>query len=414
VFLANANRADVLFKAPVDAAGRVYTVFAQEVSLATDNLQQRLQLGIARDQTQFSPANPAPVDVVVGYVAVKGEPVPGGDFDVMSLTDRLPAVPPWLQPIGDDELRVPAAEAAARGVTAGARRSRVLSYSGYGPTDFPIIVVPDAFADAHPELERRLWEEVGGTKILLPPFQRTMAINGQFDLSLHPDPPAPCKFAHEDERAPRPLVESAEEWVLYNCSLGLWSHTDTEKHPQPGQYALHYRAYPVSRAEGQRRFAADPGFQITAKGADHPFHIHVNPCWVSRIDVPDENGRLHNILDQPQWMDTVVIPRAGGRVVFRSRFPDYTGTWVNHCHFLLHEDFGMMQDVTCVERPEQSNYNARPRVTTSGMTADEVSAIYPPPSLDLMYRQNLTFVDPNPELGQTFPGFEIEVPRLED
>jgi hypothetical protein len=36
------------------------------------------------------------------------------------------------------------------------------------------------------------------------------------------------------------------------------------------------------------------------------------------------------------------------------------------------------------------------------------------PSLDLMYRQNLTFVDPNPELGQTFPGFEIEVPRLED
>jgi hypothetical protein len=177
---------------------------------------------------------------------------------------------------------------------------------------------------------------------------------------------------------------------------------------------LHYRAYPVSRAEGQRRFAADPGFQITAKGADHPFHIHVNPCWVSRIDVPDENGRLHNILDQPQWMDTMVIPRAGGRVVFRSRFPDYTGTWVNHCHFLLHEDFGMMQDVTCVERPEQSNYNARPRVTTSGVTADEVSAIYPPPSLDLMYRQNLTFVDPNPELGQTFPGFEIEVPRLED
>ena len=43
VFLANANRADVLFKAPLDAAGKVYTVFAQESPLATDNFQQRLQ-----------------------------------------------------------------------------------------------------------------------------------------------------------------------------------------------------------------------------------------------------------------------------------------------------------------------------------------------------------------------------------
>ena len=31
VFLANANRVDVLFKAPLDAAGKMYTVFAQEV-----------------------------------------------------------------------------------------------------------------------------------------------------------------------------------------------------------------------------------------------------------------------------------------------------------------------------------------------------------------------------------------------
>ena len=30
VFLTNANRADVFFKAPVDAAGKVYTIFAQE------------------------------------------------------------------------------------------------------------------------------------------------------------------------------------------------------------------------------------------------------------------------------------------------------------------------------------------------------------------------------------------------
>ena len=77
----------------------------------------------------------------------------------------------------------------------------------------------------------------------------------------------------------------------------------------------------------------------------------MNPCWVTRIDVPDERGRFHNILSAPQWMDTVAIPR-GGRVVFRSRFADYTGMWVNHCHILMHEDHGMMQAVESVARAE--------------------------------------------------------------
>ena len=29
-----------------------------------------------------------------------------------------------------------------------------------------------------------------------------------------------------------------------------------------------------------------------------------------------------------------------------------------------------------------------------------------------MYRQSLSFVDGSPELGQQFPGFPLEVPRL--
>ena len=29
-----------------------------------------------------------------------------------------------------------------------------------------------------------------------------------------------------------------------------------------------------------------------------------------------------------------------------------------------------------------------------------------------MYRQSLRFVDSNPELGQVFPGFDLEVPKL--
>jgi hypothetical protein len=329
----------------------------------------------------------------------------------MSLRDTLPAVPPYLLPVENSELQVPAAEAARRTVPVGSFRTRVLSYSGYGPTDFPLIEVSEAFAREHPELKGRLWDEIAGTRVLLAPFSRTMAVNGEFDLAADPVPPAPQKFGHHDPHHPRTLVDTSEEWVVYNCSVSLWSHTNKDKFKQPGQYGLHYRAYPIGRAEGQERFARDPEFQITTKGADHPFHIHVNPCWVTRIDVPDEHGRFHNILAAPQWMDTVSIPR-GGRVVFRSRFADYVGMWANHCHILMHEDHGMMQAVETLSRAEQANYHPRSRVASHAMSAEDVNAIYPPPGLELMYRQNLSFVDSSPELGQVFPGFPLDVPKL--
>ena len=47
------------------------------------------------------------------------------------------------------------------------------------------------------------------------------------------------------------------------------------------------------------------------------------------------------------------------------------------------------------------------------MPVDEVNAIYPPPSIELMYRQSMSFVDSSPELGQVFPGFPLEIPAIE-
>ncbi len=415
IFMANANRADVIFKAPADATGKVYTIFAQEFRLQTDNYQQRLQVGIATGASGFARGNPAPVDVVVGYVYVSGEPVEGGDFDVMTLNSVLPEVPSYLQPVENEELRVPADEAARRGVPTGSARTRVVSYSGTGPTDFPLIEVPEAFATANSDLQGLLWEEINGTPVLLAPAFGTMAIHPDFDLAANPNPASAHKFGHsEDDTHPMPLVETAEEWVVYNCSAPLWSPTDAERFPQPGQNLLHYTAYPMTRAEGQARFEVDPEFRITTKGADHPFHIHVNPCWVLRVEVPDEEGRLHNILSEPRWMDTVSIPRDGGRVVFRSRFADYTGKWVNHCHILAHEDQGMMQMVESVPRAEDANYHPRPEPVSTAMSSEEVSTIYPRPSRELMYRQNISFVDTHPLLGQVFPGFDVEVPELDD
>lgn len=113
-------------------------------------------------------------------------------------------------------------------------------------------------------------------------------------------------------------------------------------------------------------------------------------------------------------MDTVAIPRNGGRVVFRSRFEDFVGKWVNHCHVLSHEDLGMMQIVECTDDPARVNYKTRQTVADSTMSGKQVDAIYPVPSLELMYMQNMTFVDTNEIGGQEYPGFPIVAPKLRD
>jgi FtsP/CotA-like multicopper oxidase with cupredoxin domain len=76
----------------------------------------------------------------------------------------------------------------------------------------------------------------------------------------------------------------------------------------------------------------------------HPFHIHVNPFQVVKI-----NGQPI----EPYWADTIALPPGGSEsaptsVTFRTRFQDYKGSFVMHCHMLVHEDMGMMQMVEVV------------------------------------------------------------------
>ncbi|WP_373286490.1 multicopper oxidase domain-containing protein [Marinobacterium zhoushanense] len=39
------------------------------------------------------------------------------------------------------------------------------------------------------------------------------------------------------------------------------------------------------------------------------------------------------------------------RIRFRTRFENYTGTFVSHCYNLTHEDLGMMQAILVVDSP---------------------------------------------------------------
>ncbi|MBY0321043.1 MAG: multicopper oxidase family protein [Reyranella sp.] len=74
---------------------------------------------------------------------------------------------------------------------------------------------------------------------------------------------------------------------------------------------------------------------------DHVFHIHTNPFMVTHL-----NGKP---LATPQWRDTAIVERNGGSLTFRTRFLDYTGIYMLHCHMMNHEELGMMQTVEVYE-----------------------------------------------------------------
>jgi FtsP/CotA-like multicopper oxidase with cupredoxin domain len=82
---------------------------------------------------------------------------------------------------------------------------------------------------------------------------------------------------------------------------------------------------------------------VDHKLADHAhvFHVHVNPFKITAI-----NGRT---LDTPLWRDTFVLTgKTGDSITFETKLEDFTGTFVEHCHVLTHEDLGMMESIEVV------------------------------------------------------------------
>jgi FtsP/CotA-like multicopper oxidase with cupredoxin domain len=85
-----------------------------------------------------------------------------------------------------------------------------------------------------------------------------------------------------------------------------------------------------------------PGLGAGFTPGVHVFHIHVNPFQYER-EGPDGPELV--------WKDTVVIPKTAtpdDPLNVYTKYTDYTGKFVIHCHILDHEDLGMMQVVKVV------------------------------------------------------------------
>ncbi|MEH2080312.1 MAG: multicopper oxidase family protein [Nostoc sp.] len=75
----------------------------------------------------------------------------------------------------------------------------------------------------------------------------------------------------------------------------------------------------------------------------HPFHIHINPFQHTRLGPDGKNETI--------WRDTLLVMQGKPEKV-RTRYTDFDGQFVLHCHILDHEDAGMMQLVNVV-KPNQ-------------------------------------------------------------
>jgi len=97
------------------------------------------------------------------------------------------------------------------------------------------------------------------------------------------------------------------------------------------------------------KFDTAQTWKLSSEFFFHPYHIHVNPFEVL---TRDKSGK---IVDR-YWRDTVMVwPASVGQdpsdaeVEIRTRYEDFTGSFLMHCHILDHGDRGMMEKVNIHE-----------------------------------------------------------------
>jgi FtsP/CotA-like multicopper oxidase with cupredoxin domain len=196
-------------------------------------------------------------------------------------------------------------------------------------------------------------------------FQTAGAASGASQHTIAIDSGPQQKFS---EGAPLTIdkLGTIEEWTIYNISNAKVDHP-FHIHINPFQVTEVFDPNaPLLDANGQVRF--------DSKGAPIPLYVFTTPTvkgqcqldgtrpdtWHPCPATPSPYAAKTNI-----WWDVFPIPDAttvpsgvpgAGAVVhgyfkMRTRFVDYNGSYVLHCHILAHEDRGMMLQVNLALNP---------------------------------------------------------------
>jgi FtsP/CotA-like multicopper oxidase with cupredoxin domain len=100
-------------------------------------------------------------------------------------------------------------------------------------------------------------------------------------------------------------------------------------------------------------------------GWDHPIHLHFEE-GITMNRGGDTLPATENLVRKDVWR-----LRASGQVTFQVQFGEYGGSYVNHCHNTVHEDFALLmriQFLTGITGSPQTMVTATPNPSPDGVT----------------------------------------------
>ena len=123
-------------------------------------------------------------------------------------------------------------------------------------------------------------------------------------------------------------------------------------------FTINGKQYPDDQDQG-KKFCLEKDksefWKLASRASAHPFHIHVNAFQVVN---PGDSGT-----EIGDWHDTIIVKETEydandeplNPVIIKTRYDDFDGPFVLHCHILHHEDGGMMSLVEITDNGENCN-----------------------------------------------------------
>jgi FtsP/CotA-like multicopper oxidase with cupredoxin domain len=131
--------------------------------------------------------------------------------------------------------------------------------------------------------------------------------------------------------------------------------------PKAFVYAFDGQAFPNTPIIQPRLNSIEEWKFVNNNNDEHPIHVHVNDFQVMENFDPTANLRtgpdnfsVDNANCPAPKMDSNEDVAQPGVLTFRTRFDEYTGVYVTHCHRLNHEDNGLMSLINVI--PAISSY----------------------------------------------------------
>jgi FtsP/CotA-like multicopper oxidase with cupredoxin domain len=144
-------------------------------------------------------------------------------------------------------------------------------------------------------------------------------------------------------------------------SGGFLNNLASTDDPKAFMYGFNGQTFPNTPVIQPRLNSIEEWRFVNNNNDEHPIHVHVNDFQVTEYFDPTnavhtgtDNFSVDNANAPAPKMDSDENVTQPGILAFRTRFDEYTGLYVTHCHRLNHEDNGLMALINVI--PAVSTY----------------------------------------------------------